>query len=975
MRQICSILWLLCLSAFAMAQDLTVSGKVTIQGSGDPLPGVTVVVKGSTLSTVTNADGTYSLNIAGKSEATIEFSFIGFKPVEQTVTASNSALNVQLEEAPLAVEEEMVITGFATSVKRKNLANAVSSVSEEEITRVASPTVDGALSGMFPGVSVSQNGGAPGGGISVKLRGTSTINGASQPLFVIDGVIMSNAQIQSGINVVTRASTGGNSGTQDQPTNRVADLNPSEIASIEVLKGPSAAAIYGSKASNGVVIITTKRGQAGKPTYEFSQSFGQRSLIKKIGSRKFTRETAIEEYGQDIVDEYYTDAFYDLEEMMYGNDGAIFDTNFSTRGGNDRTRYFFSGSALSDEGIVERTGYDKNAVRMNLDHNFTDRLSGTLNMGFTRSKARRGITGNDNSGTTFGVALSSTPSFFNPLPDADGNYPDNPFAQSNPFHTRDIMRNEEVVNRTIASFKLDYNAYESATQALDINLTTGVDYFSMEHDIYFPNELQFERDSSAPGTAVLGETEATLNNFYLNATHTLYAGENTFRTTGGIQYEENDLNVVTIFADNLIAGQSNVDNATSIAASQGRTIQRDRGFFIQEEINFGEAIFFTAGIRGDSSSVNGDTDKYYTYPKASASVRLSEYSFWDGLKDSISEFKMRLAYGSTGNLPLITAKRSAFLSTNIDGMGGLRPGAVRGNPNIEPETSTEIEFGVDMTFWDSRGTAEITVFSQSVEDLLLFREIPSSSGNTSEAFNGGEMDIDGFEMAINLNPYKTEKTNWNVGLNFYTYEQEITHLDTDPFNTGGFADFLGSYRIEEGWSPTSIIGANRDADGNYIKLGDETPDFQIGWTNDIRYGQWGLSWLLDIKEGGDVINLTKLLTDLGATSVDYDTAADTRPAPWVSGDTRPWIEDGSYVKLREVKLSYGLGASALKKLAGGKFTHVDFSLMGRNLKTWTDYTSYDPEVSNFGSVAIGRSVEVTPFPTSKSWYFNVSVGL
>lgn len=974
MRQLCSVLWLLCLAgSLAMAQDLNLSGRVTIAGSDDPLPGVTITVKGTTISTVTNPDGTYTLALSGMSEATVEFSFIGFKPVSQTVNSSNANLNISLEEAPLEVSEEMVITGFSTTVKRKNLANAVGSYSAEEITKVASPTVDGALSGLAPGVTVSANSGAPGGGISLKLRGVSTINGASQPLFVVDGVIISNDEIQSGVNAITLASGAGNSGSQDQPSNRVADLIPSDIESIEILKGPSAAAIYGSKASNGVVVITTKRGQAGKPQYEFSQSFGQRSLLKKVGTRAFTQETAIAQYGE-VLGGLWQPTFFDYEEIMYGNDGAIFETQFSTRGGNEKTRYYFSGTTLDDEGIVERTGYDKSSIRLNLDHNFTARLTASLNLGFSRSTAKRGLTGNDNSGTTFGVATAFTPSFIDLRPDADGNYPDHPFNSANQVHIRDAMRNEETVNRTTGSFKLDYNIYESAQQALDFNLTTGVDYFSMENDAYFPNDLQSERDSANPGGAIIGETESMLETFYVNLTHTLYAGDNTFRTTGGLQYEQRERNNVNIFADNLIEGQSNLDNATTLTVAHGRVIQRDQGFFIQEEINFGEAIFVTAGIRGDKSSVNGDTDKIHSYPKASASIRLSEYSFWDNMEDKISEFKLRAAYGQTGNLPTFTAKRSAFINTNIEGSGGLLPGFTRGNAEIEPETSEELELGFDATFWGGRGTVEFSIFKQNIDNLLLFREIPPSSGNGREAFNGGEMEIDGTELALRLNPIKGEKVDWTTAINYYTYESVITQLEIPAYNTGGFATSLGRYRIEEGWSPTSIIGANTLPDGTFEKLGDETPDFQIGWTNDVRYGNWTLSWLLDMKEGGDVINLTKLLSDLGGTTADLDSNPG-RVGAWASGDTRPWIEDGSYVKLRELKLQYSLGSGILKNLVYGKLSHVDFSIQGRNLKTWTDYTSYDPEVSNFGTVAIGRSVEVTPFPSSKSWYFNIAVGL
>jgi len=976
MQQRCSLMWLLCLIGLAMpllAQDLQVAGKVVIEGSEDPLPGVTVAVKGTTLNTVSDNQGSFSLTIPGKSEATLEFSFVGFKAKTEIISASNTNMTVALAEAPLEVSEEMVITGFASSVKRKNLANAVATISEEKIGQVNAQTLDGALGAKFAGVTVSANNGAPGGGFSVNLRGISTINGNAKPLYVVDGVIVSNVEIQSNVNVVTAASTAGSNATQDQPSNRVADFIPSDIANIEILKGPSAAALYGSKASNGVVIITTKGGQVGKPKYEFKQSFGQRSIIKKLGTRRFTQETANATYGS-LGALFDPNVFIDYEDEIYGNKGDIFETSFSAAGGNDKTRYYFSGNTLSDDGIIARTGYEKSGMRANLEHNFTERLSASLNMGFVNSKGRRGLTGNDNTGVTYGISLSSTPSFFDLRP-TNGAYPANPFGSSNAVHTRDLMTNVEEVNRTTATFKLDYNAFESANQALDFNLTAGMDFFSMESDARFPADLQFEQArGELAGTSVLGETESEYRNLYLNGIHTLFAGNNTFTTTAGIQFESQNLNALNVAGSGSIGGHPSLDNQASINVLQGRVDQQDRGFFVQEEVNLGETIFLTAGVRGDSSSANGDESKFYIYPKASASIRLSEYDFWK-MDKYISEFKLRVAWGETGNLPNPAAKYSGFTTVNIDGLGGLIPSGVRGNPDIEPETSTELEVGFDATLLDGKGTIEFTHFKQDIADLLLFGAIPPSSGATSQAFNGGEMEIEGWEFLVRWNPIKTNDFDWTFGLNYYSYEQVVTKLGIPAYNTGGFADFLGRYRLQEGWSPTTIIGADRDANGNFIPLGDETPDYQIGWDNEFKYKTWSLAWLLDIKEGGDVINLTKLLTDLGGTTADLDTnpnAGDRLNS--LGATTVPWVEDGSYVRLREIVLRYGLPRTALARVLRGKLSHLDFSISGRNIKTWTDYSSYDPEVSNFGTVAIGRSVEVTPFPSSKAWYANIAFG-
>jgi TonB-linked SusC/RagA family outer membrane protein len=960
----------------AFAQTLEISGKVTSKSDGEPLPGAMISVKGTTIFTTADGTGSYLLRFEGRDSATIEFSFSGFKLVTREVSQSTSGLDVALEESPLEVMEEVVITGFATTVKRRNAANSVASISAEELTRAPAPTLDSAISGKFPGVTVSQNSGAPGGGINIKLRGTSTIFGNSSPLYVIDGMIISNDEIQSGANLVTGAAAGGNSNpNQDQPTNRLADLIPADIESIEVLKGPAAAAIYGSKASNGVIIISTKKGRAGETQYSFTQGYGQRSIIRNVGVRRFTEETALATYGETGLALFREGNFVDYEEEMYGNEGDIFETNFSARGGNEKTRFFFSFNALNDEGIIKETGYDKYGMRLNLEHNINERLNISLNTAFTRSTSDRGLTGNDNTTTSFGYTLAFTPSFVDLRPDENGVYPDNPFASSNPLQTRDLMKNEETVNRTLISGKLDYNILQTASQSLDFNLSAGMDYYSMEQDLYFPNELQFEPLDGLPGTAIIGETESRFENLYLNLTHTLYSGDWTFTTTAGLQYEEQDVNNINTAGQSLIEGQSNVDNASSIVVSQTRTIQRDQGFFIQEEITIGEAILITAGVRGDSSSVNGDTDKFYTYPKASGSIRLSEYDFWKPLKDTFNEFKVRLAWGETGNLPPTTAKFSAFTLGSIDGLPGLVPGTTLGSPDIKPETAEEIEFGIDGSLFDSRATFEFSYFTQEISDLFLFRNPPASTGFTREAFNGGTMDIDGIEIGINLNPIKTDDFNWTTGINYYTIDQEITSLEVPPFTVGGFSDGLGTYLVQEGLSPTTIVGNIPDGNGGTLTrfpIGDSQPDFQIGWDSELEYKDFTLSWLFDWSEGNDAINLFTFLQDLGGTTPDLDDPSGIARSS-TGGDTRRFVEDASYVRLRELRLDYNFRRGMVDAISE-KIDYIRVSLSGRNIKTWTDYFGYDPEVSNFGNVPIGGSVDVAPYPSSKTWHFTVSAG-
>ncbi|MDJ0840455.1 MAG: SusC/RagA family TonB-linked outer membrane protein [Acidobacteriota bacterium] len=964
------------------AQDLTVSGKVVMEGSGDPLPGVVALVKGTNFSTVTRGDGTFKITIKGKTQVTLVFSLPGFDPAEKTIDGSTENLVVELEESPLNIREDIVVTGFATTVKRKNLANSVAVVGAEELSRVPVQTLESAIGAKFTGVQVRANSGAPGGGMQVKLRGIATINGSSDPLYVVDGVIISNAAIQSGVNFVTAAAAAGSATPQDNPSNRIADLIPSDIESIEILKGPSAAAIYGSKASNGVVIITTKRGAAGTIKYDLNVRFGQRSLIKSLGNRIFTRETAaIFSNGAERFDAVAnadgTYDLFDLEDALYGNTGSIYDMNFSARGGTEKTDFYASGSGLDDEGIILNTGYIKKGIRLNVGHRINNRLKFDITTNFVKSTSDRGLTNNENNnGVTYGVTIAQTPNFVNLAP-ANDIFPRNPYGNSNPLQTAALMTNREIVERTILSGRADWLIYDGSNQSLEFTAVYGYDFFSQENEGIFPSELQFEADKSTgpSGTTVQGTADSENSNIAFNLTHTYFGGENTtFTTSAGLQYEEQDATRVLVVGEGLLPLQSNINTTAVISFNDElRVLQRDEGWFIQEDIQFGENIFVSAGVRGDSSSANGDTGKFYIFPKGAFSIRLSEYDFWEPLKKTFNEFKFRMAYGQTGNLPAPGRKFRSFDVVNIGGTGGLLIDPIRGNPDIEPEESTELEIGFDAGILDDKATIEFSYYEQEIDNLIVLRELSASSGQSREALNGGEMEGDGIELAVNLYPVRSDNFDWSARVNYYTNDNTITRLDVDAFDVqgGGFARVLGVHHIEEGASATQIKGIEN---GAFIQLGDETPDFQISWDNYFRYKDWTLTWLLDWREGGDVINLTKLLSDLNGTTADLDTAEGQARAAAFGTTTSQLIEDGGYMKLRELKLQYTLPKDRVRGLFGNALDYVRLSLTGQNIWTETDYTSYDPEVSNFGNLAIG-SIEVAPFPTSKAWYFEISTGL
>ena len=963
------MLFLLFSMSVTFAQELEIVGKVYDKQTNDNLVGANVVIKGTNLGTVTDSDGKFHIILPSVKSATIVVSYIGYKTFTKYIEGSRYNLSIGMVPDILKTSE-VVVSGLASSVKKANAANAVAVISGKELTEVPTQTLDQQLAGKFAGVSVNQNSGAPGGGMSVNLRGVTTINAENQPLYILDGVILDNTATQSGVNAVTLATGGGNANYQDNPVNRIADLIPDDIASINVLKGSSAAAIYGAKASNGVVIITTKQGKAGKPTFSFHQEFGYNELIKKLGSRKFTAATALASFGQQGLDEFNKGKTFDHEEELYGQKGFVNQSSIGLGGGSQTSSYYFSVYHRNDQGIIKNTGYEKQSLRLNLTHKFSEAVDVKVYANYIRSSSDRGLTNNDNSGTTFGISLASTPSFFNLLP-TNGVYPDNPFSASNPIQTRDLMINNELVNRTIVSGSVNLNLVKTSNQLLDFLVTGGVDFYSQVNKAVFPRELQFEKNSSQPGTSVLGNTTSENNNIYFNLIHNYFVSSNVnLRTAAGFQIENKNLNSTSTIAEDLILGQENIDQGASVTVSQNRIIQRDRGFFLQEEINLFDTYFLTGGVRGDKSSSNGNVDKYFLFPKASAAVKLSKYAFWSGLEGFLPEFKLRAAYGRTGNSPIPGAKYSTFIPANISGNGGLIVATRRGNQNIEPEKTTEVEMGFDVTILD-QGTVEFSYYNRDISDLILFRDLPPSSGFNQEVINGGKMNTYGFEASLGWNFFNTPDLHWNSRVNFYSTRSTITQLDVPAFNTLGFADVLGRFRIEEGKSATQIVGLEN---GVLTQLGDETPDFEMSFINNFKWNQFDLYFLVHWKKGGDVINLTKLLTDLLGTTPDLDTPEGKARLAAFGKTTHQFVESGTYVKLREVSFGYTFKKEAVQSLFGNLFSKFRVGVSGRNLVTITNYSSYDPEVSNFGNKAIGHSIEVTPFPSSRSYYFDITLG-
>jgi TonB-linked SusC/RagA family outer membrane protein len=971
----------------AAAQQRQVSGTVAAEG-GEPLAGARVSITGTSLGVSTNAAGRYEISVpAGAARLTV--ARLGYVTREVTVPAAQSTFNVQLQTAAVSLEA-LVVTGQATTVARRNLANAVASVSGTDVNRAPAQTTDQALAGKIPGAIVSANSGAPGGGIQVDLRGVSSINASADPLWVIDGVVMSNLAIPSGQNVITEAIAGNDASNQDNATNRIADLNPEDIESIEVLKGASAAAIYGSKASNGVIIVTTRRGREGAPRFNLSQRVGYHELSNTLGFRRFTLAEAVAQYGAGVAELYGDGTHYDHERQLAGNRDLGRETSMSVSGGAGQTRYYASGMVLDEPGIIESTGFEKQSLRINLDQGLGRGVDLSLNTNLLHSRSQRGLTNNDNRSVSYYVALSGTPAFVD-LRKQGSLFPDNPFGPSNPLQTAALLENAEDVWRFIGSGTARVPLLQREQQSLRLVMTGGTDFFRQRNRLLSPVDLEYEAvlAENEAGTSMLANSDNLNLNGNANLVHTWAPSQWTATTSVGVQYEDRDLGINRIVTTGLVAGQGGVDDGPLPFVIETRQRVRDFGVFAQEEfLALDNRLLLTAGLRADRSSNNGDPDEYFLYPKAAASYR------FPGLLPRVDELKLRAAYGETGNLPLWADKFTEMSTANsIDGFKGIVVQGVTGAPDIRPERMRELEAGFDVALLDGRASFEFTGYDQHITDLLLRRTLHPSSGFVTQVFNGGELHTRGIEAAVTATPVQRPTFGWYTRTTFYTTKSTVENLPVPTFRTGAFnSTSLGVFQIEEGKSATQIVGFDGPGpDGAPIErqLGDATPEFKMGFANELTVGAFSVYGLFDWQHGGDLINLTRLLYDAGGVTEDWALPAGvTTPRsvdqcyPGCSGlerisgfgtFTKQYIEDASYVKLRELSLTWQVPAALLGR-APGRVRDASISLSGRNLVTWTDYSGLDPEVSNFGSQQIARGVDVAPFPPSRSFWLTFNFG-
>lgn len=965
------------LSQTAMAQ-FTVQGTVTDAESGEPLIGVNVFHPESQRGATTNSQGEFTLELPGQS-ATLRVSYVGYNERNVEVSADNRQIVIQLERK-VANLDEVVVSGLASSVKRSNLANAVSTVNSEELTgTVASPTVDNALSGKIAGVNIRSNSGAPGGGFNVQLRGISTLGaGSSQPLYIIDGVYVNNSTISNG----RFQATGATSAAEDNGGNRLADLNPDDIESIEILKGPSAAAIYGARANAGVVIITTKRGDAGSTEVTVEQNTGFSSALNLLGVASWS-ESKIRSFYSGATADAEVAKFeqakangnlHDYEDVLYGNRGLLSETNVSISGGNSDTQFFVSGGYHAEEGIIKGTKFNRGTIRANLDHNLSDAIQISTSSNFIKTDNNRGFTGNQNgTGLSLGYALSYTPTYAQLFPDSDGNYPNNPYFAGNPLAVRDKAENVEDITRFVQSIDVNADLYRSGGAAISLNLTGGFDYLNYNSKVYAPISLQSQQAAANPGQVIRTKEDNLNTNLQAVLVYNQDLENFSLNTQVGFSRYDQTQNRQQLNGQGLVAGQDNINQA-SVQSVLGQSEQRvtEVGWFGQQEVNWNDKLIATLGLRMDRSSLNYDQDEYYLFPKASLAANITNFEFFD--VDNVNQLKLRVAYGETGGVPNFGDIYRSLNGANIGGNIGSVVSTREIDPNLRPETAQELEFGADVGVLDNRITLSATYYNKTVEDLILDLPTASSTGVTAIATNAATLENKGIELGLTATPVQTSSFSWTADILYWKNDSKITELGIPPFVTGGFGVTLGNYLIQEGFSPTQIVGipATPNKEALYTKYGNAQPDFQLSFGSTVNFLQnFSFNFLAHWSEGNYNVNLLNFLTDGGGTSPDYN----ENPERLSQLPPEAYVQEASYVKLREIGLHYTLPASFLKKTFGSTFRQVRLGVSANNVWMWTPYNGYDPEVSTFGTQAINQSISVAPYPTSRKVMFNLKFDL
>ncbi len=988
-------------------QARTVSSTKNISGvvkdeTGEPVIGANVVVKGTTNGTVTDMNGRYSLEVP--EGGVLQISYIGYNTQEVKV-GSGDVVNVSLREDSEALDEVVVI-GYGT-VKKSDLTGAVGSVQMKDVSQVGITSADRALQGQIAGVQVNARTGQPGESMMIRVRGSNSLAGGNEPLYVIDGMPVEKMN---------------------------SDINPEDILSMEVLKDASSTAIYGSRGANGVVMITTKRGRTGDTVLEYNGYVGVSSLRKKLdllGKDDYIAmvNEVSQNDGNGIAITPEQAAMLpnnDWQDLAYQT-ALTHSHQVSVSGGTDKTKLYSSLNYMNQEGIIKGSDYNRFALRINGDQKLARNLSLNASIAYSYGTQNTANSNADGWGAIAYTAMVMAP--IQEIRDADGKYTNfsgTPWGGTNPVGMAELYKNKTVNSRLLANMSLIYEIIDGLT----FRVNAGAEVNAGSSDRYIPIGL-------SAGGKLDGDASKSKSNYYtiineniltydkrFNKNHALnLMGGVTFKT-----YQYNDLGGSgTGFLRDVYETNNLGVASTPGTPSSGYSDYRMASFLGRANYNLMERYLLTVTARYDGSSKFSKNHKFAFFPSAALAWRLSEENFMQDI-DWLSNLKLRASIGQTGNQSISPYQTFARLGTSgpIFGDGkdigfGLSSMA---NDDLIWETTTQTDIGVDFGFFSNRLNIGFDYYWKQTRDLLYNATLPPSSGYSSMLRNLGRIDNKGFEISINTINMKG-KVNWTTNLNITSNRSIVKDLGSDvygnkiqridapigggnwfplfvgkaPFQLYGY-EIEGIYQTDEearlNGEATKKAGDYRykDTDGKAgITTGDKTiiantqPKFTFGLTNIINWNNFELSFLLIGSVGGDIVNeFNKSITNIGGTwnirkdvwenhwtpenpNAKYARASVATKDYLAFGDpSSVWVENGSYLRFKDIKLAYTLPS---QWFAGSRKPNISVYLSGQNLITITSYSHYDPEASWTSSAVNGWDRGV--YPSAKSFTLGLQV--
>jgi TonB-linked SusC/RagA family outer membrane protein len=989
----------LCILALpAAAQSGTIRGSVTDSASQRGVPGVSITVAGSTRGAVTDDDGRFTVRDVPAGTTRVRAQRIGYAFQERSVTLNaGDTASVSFVLRPVAVQlSEVVSIGYGTS-SRREVSNAIASVNASAIENQPVAGIESAIQGKMAGVQVTNNAGNPGNGISIRVRGPASVNAGNQPLYVVDGVPI----IQEDY---------GQLGLGGQDVTSISSLNPDEIESIDVLKDAASAAIYGSRGSNGVVMITTKRGRAGTSKVNFSSYYGTQSVPRKLpllDAKQYVEifnESAVND-AEDLpftagVDDAHS---FDWQSAVFRR-APVGDAQLSMSGGTDHVKYYLSGGNFDQRGVVIGSDYRRQTGRVNVDFDATNRLLLRTSVALAREDNHR-IEGD---GSLDGVVTNAIG--MQPMRPIFGNFygfagADSGLKYSNPVAIASYDQTTYGTMRGTGNVEARY----SVTNKLSLNGRFGADLLSVDELQWLSPKVDQTYAQSANG---VGKSDHTTASRYVSegfATYDAYASDRQrLSVVGGASVELNQSDLNFIRGEGFTSGFTTyVRNATVITSYDGASTANTLGsYFGRANYSLLDRYLFSASLRADRSSRFGADHRWGTFPAASIGWNLSEEPFAAALARHAT-VKLRASYGVTGNQGIGDfASYSLAKAAPYTTLPGVAQTSI-GNPDLKWETTHAFDAGVDLGFLDNRVSVIADYYNRLTNDLLVQRPIPAFTGFSTTWGNIGDVKNVGYDFSINtenIRPRNGRGFGWTSGLNVtFNHNRVVSTYNGQPIVTGingrltsivAPGQPLGEFYMlhftgvdpQTGNAIYENVDHSTDQNGSPVidaldktYVGSPHPKYYGGFSNEFTFGNLALRGFLTFSQGNKIFNMMRIFTDDGACTWDNKTTnvlarwkkpGDITNVPRMSYDcdsgadqiSSRYIEDGSYVRLSELTLSYQLPQRWANQ---AYLANARVYVSGHNLKLWTKYMGYDPDVNSAGSdenVIIGTDYYAYPQP-------------